>query len=50
VNTPALAQCCICRATTKLPDEGQPLPSGWLYQSMTVDASRYYCPDDAARA
>ncbi|MHA7145394.1 hypothetical protein ACX80U_11825 [Arthrobacter sp. TmT3-37] len=47
---PALAQCCICRATTKLIDEGQPLPKGWLYRTITVDVGRYYCPDHAHKA
>jgi hypothetical protein len=48
--SPALAQCCICRTTTKLADEGQPLPEGWLYRTITVDVGRYYCPQDAHRA
>jgi hypothetical protein len=48
--SPALAQCCICRATTKLVDEGQPLPEGWLYRTITVDIGRYYCPEDAYKA
>ncbi len=47
---PVLAQCCICRTTTKLLDEGRPLPQGWLYRTITVDVGRYYCPEDAHRA
>jgi hypothetical protein len=47
---PALAQCCICRTTTKLLDEGRPLPEGWLYRTITVDVGRFYCPEDAHRA
>lgn len=46
---PALAQCCICRTTTKLLDEGRPLPDGWLYRTITVDVGRFYCPEDAHR-
>ncbi len=48
--SPYLAQCCICRATIKRTDEDQPLPEGWLYRTITVDAGRYYCPDHAHRA
>jgi hypothetical protein len=48
--SPALAQCCICRATIKFTDEGRPLPDGWLYRTITVDVGRYYCPQDAHRA
>ncbi len=50
LGTPHLAQCCICRATTKLLDQGRPLPEGWLYRTITVDVGRYYCPDHAAHA
>jgi hypothetical protein len=48
--SPALAQCCICRATTNLQDEGKPLPEGWLYRTVTVDIGRYYCPEHAHKA
>ena len=50
MSTPALAQCCVCRATTRLQDEGRPLPEGWLYRTITVDVGRYYCPEHAHRA
>lgn len=50
LGTPHLAQCCICRATTKLLDEGLPLPEGWVYRAITVDIGHYYCPDHAHRA
>ncbi len=50
-ETPPLAQCCICRATTRLPeDDRAPLPHGWRYRSLTVDAGRYYCPRHARKA
>ncbi|THJ65625.1 hypothetical protein E8P82_11680 [Arthrobacter echini] len=49
-GTPALAQCWICRATTKILDESRPLPEGWLYRMITVDVGRYYCPRHAHKA
>lgn len=48
--SPALAQCGICRATTKLVDEGRSLPDGWLYRMITSDVGRYYCPKYARKA
>lgn len=50
LGTPSLAQCCICRATTKILDPGRPLPEGWLYRTITVDVGRYYCPTHAHKA
>jgi hypothetical protein len=51
MTSPALAQCCICRTTVKLPDEeGTPLPTGWAYRAVTVDVGRYYCPTHLRRA
>lgn len=50
MTSPALAQCCICRTTTKLLDKRRPLPEGRLYRTITVDVGRYYCPEDAYRA
>jgi hypothetical protein len=50
MSNPALAQCCICRTTTKRADEDRPLPEGWVYRTITVDVGRYYCPEHAHRA
>ncbi|MEG9250216.1 hypothetical protein V6S67_19160 [Arthrobacter sp. Soc17.1.1.1] len=50
MTSPALAQCCICRATTKLVDEHRPLPDGWVYRTITVDTGRFYCPDHSDQA
>ncbi len=50
-ETPPLAQCFICRATTKLPEHVRaPLPEGWHYRSLNVGFGRYYCPRHARKA